>query len=678
MKQKNKMLKKRGISEIWMPYVLVIVVLVFVYQVSYLSYPGVPGNNEQWPQGWWEWVDQGLYRKSSAALVVGNLSASEHFYMPLYPFLGSLLMGVTPLHSYWLPNLLLLLGFAILFMMLVSRYIGTWLAAGTIIVSMALFEPLRLQWVIPWTSTLSAFLMMAAIFLLDQFFRMREQLGLSVRNAVINAMFFGGALGALAATRMVDFAVMAPVGLAYAFLLAHDLIRKPEKRRVLLIMGFSGMSGFLLFILILFAFNYTVYGAIVGGSYISAAQHIGFFPSTLVVKLYSQIINSYSLYGDAGQDWLSNIKIFAVSIAFLPALLVAPVRLIFKIIAMCAIIQMGIYYSYSDIVPSGTFRYYNIHYFKWLMPFLIVGMLLIIRGVWQHSCERRSYINAVIIVVVIIVIAFGIDLVKKPVSLKLVEQSDHKAIFSIAGKELDFIDIRATSDSWETIYFAKGFSVMLDGKPLLVPRDYRPHPITDGLRLLFVRPVSGDQLVLAVGNEVRLTKQIDDGNVVAGRVFFRPKWSSLAHQINTVIVGETLTFSAGGSAGRFLDKGWSVGEPWGRWVDGNEAGLSLQFLDESEDDLFITITAGGFVADKHPRSLTEVVVNNCIVARLHFNKINASPKDHLMRVPRNCIDDNGRAHVVFRNIFPISPKEVGVSDDPRRLGVGVHSLRFHY
>ena len=146
--------------------------------------------------------------------------------------------------------------------------------------------------------------------------------------------------------------------------------------------------------------------------------------------------------------------------------------------------------------------------------------------------------------------------------------------------------------------------------------------------------------------------------------------------MNPVGIGETLSFSADGAAERFLGDGWSGGESWGRWADGNEAELLLDIIDGSQEDLFMTLKAGGFVADKHPETMTEVMVNNCIVGRLRFTTANASSRDHFIRVPRPCISEGGEARIVFRNLSPVSPKQVWASDDVRRLGIGLVSIRF--
>ena len=402
-----------------------------------------------------------------------------------------------------------MLGFAISFMGLVSRYIGTWLSAAILIVGIVLFEPLRLQWIIPWTSTLAATLMMFAIFLLDRFFRFRSDGGWSLRSSAANALCFGATLGALAVTRMADFVIMAPVGLAYAFFVGRDLILGSGKLWMAVVTVIAGASGFLFFIIGLFLFNYKVYGGLFGGPYFATADSFGFFPSILPEKVYSQIIDSFPLYGEAGQDWLSNIPVFTLTLAFLPALFIAPVPRIFKLIAVTIVFQLGLYYSYSDIVPTGTFRYYNIHYFKWMMPLLLVSVVLILQGVWRRSEASRGYAGALATAGGIIVIATGVGLFHQRIPVKVLEQSDHQVVFALSQEKLDFIDIGATSDNWNAIYFAKGFTVTVDGKLLRYPRDYHPYPIPTGMRLLFVRPVSGNRLVVNIGTEVQFTQHLD-------------------------------------------------------------------------------------------------------------------------------------------------------------------------
>nr|VFK63754.1 MAG: hypothetical protein BECKUNK1418G_GA0071005_103624 [Candidatus Kentron sp. UNK]VFK70939.1 MAG: hypothetical protein BECKUNK1418H_GA0071006_104325 [Candidatus Kentron sp. UNK] len=673
MKQLNK---RHVITVSWLAYILVFGILATVYQFVYTTYYAVPRADPPW-LGWWGWVDQGLYLKSSVALAQGNFSPSEHFYMPLYPFVGSLLMAVAPQHSYWLPNLLLMLGFAVLFFVLASRYIGTWPAAVTLLAGMVLFEPLRLQWVIPWTSTLSAFLMMAAFFLLDRYLRFRETTGWPLRTATLNAVFFGFTLGALAATRTVDLAVMMPVALTYAFFVLRDLLLLSEKRLQSLAAAVAGLVGFLIPFLGWLAFNNAVYGAFFGGHYFNAAESIGFFPSTLPVKIYSQLLDSFTLHGEADQDWLSRLPLFALSLAFLPALFVLRVPLVFRVAAIVIAIQFAIYYSFADIVPTGTFRFFNIHYFKWMMPLLLGSAVVVLRqGISREGIKHWRGRVAMSTVAFMILTASAVGMGQYTVPVSVIEQSERRAVFSLPGEGLDFIDIPATNNNWNAIYFSdhfsKGFSVMLGGKRLRQPRDYHPYPIPGGMRLLFVRPITGNSLILDVGTELHFTKPLD-GLAEGVAVGFLPIWRVPENRFPIVPPSRLLTFHLGGNAGEYIGKGWSGGHKSARWINGEKADIRMRLLERPKDDLLLALKAGGFIAPPaHPETMTEVFANHCLIGRLRFTT--SDLQDHLLRLPAPCVEATGNLRLEFRNLSPESPRNLGINDDERKLGLALVSI----
>ena len=76
--------------------------------------------------------------------------------------------------------------------------------------------------------------------------------------------------------------------------------------------------------------------------------------------------------------------------------------------------------------------------------------------------------------------------------------------------------------------------------------------------------------------------------------------------------------------------------------------------------------------------MTEIIVNDCIVARVYFSITQSDPRDHIIRVPRPCIKEDGKVKISFQNLSPVSPKELGFSDDTRRLGIGVVSFSLQY
>lgn len=66
-------------------FAIFLVFLGLLYTLAYLAHPALPGNNLQYPLGWWGWFDQGKYLLSSQSFILGNFSIDKHLYPPLYP-----------------------------------------------------------------------------------------------------------------------------------------------------------------------------------------------------------------------------------------------------------------------------------------------------------------------------------------------------------------------------------------------------------------------------------------------------------------------------------------------------------------------------------------------------------------------------------------------------------------
>ena len=143
----------------------------------------------------------------------------------------------------------------------------------------------------------------------------------------------------------------------------------------------------------------------------------------------------------------------------------------------------------------------------------------------------------------------------------------------------------------------------------------------------------------------------------------------------TVRIGETIGFSKGGNGADYLLRGWASQEEWGVWTNGSEAviGMRPQFKERTAGDLLLTIEARGFVSPKHPRLAVEVFANGIKVAGWQLS-LEVGAGELVARVPRALVLEEGNLRVTFIIKNPISPKELGISDDYRRLGLGLRKM----
>lgn len=138
-----------------------------MYARLYAAHPWHPAA-ARLDQGWWTWWDQGRYLDAALAWAAGDLDPARHFYLPGYPLLAAPFIRLTPAQPFWWPDLLCLLAAMALFAALAARLAGgipfPRTLAGLLFLGTALLTPEGPDaWVIPWTTTPTAPLMLGCL-----------------------------------------------------------------------------------------------------------------------------------------------------------------------------------------------------------------------------------------------------------------------------------------------------------------------------------------------------------------------------------------------------------------------------------------------------------------------------------------------------------------------------------
>jgi len=271
-----------------------LILITVTYFVVYFNYPATPGNNPDYPLGWWGWFDQGQYQLSADALSKWDLSREKHFYPPLYPAIGAALIKLSAGHVYWSVNLICLLWFSYVFIRLsdnyVRRWVGVFLLFSSVIFNRIIFE----NFIIPWTSTLSAALIATGILGLVWFNELKSSSTKKISGWQV--IVLSTSLGLLAAVRPID-AVAVGVVIAVALIIIYwqfrteDADRVPSISRVLILVTLGASIGPIIFLV----FNYGVYGELMG-RYFNVANSNGYYFSDLPEKFVSIWLDSKSLY----------------------------------------------------------------------------------------------------------------------------------------------------------------------------------------------------------------------------------------------------------------------------------------------------------------------------------------------------------------------------------------------
>lgn len=126
------------------------------------------------------------------------------------------------------------------------------------------------------------------------------------------------------------------------------------------------------------------------------------------------------------------------------------------------------------------------------------------------------------------------------------------------------------------------------------------------------------------------------------------------------------------AANQFLGYGWSVPEPVSRWSDRGKAVVAFQIAATGPAILRLKL-APFLVSGKLDRQRLSIAVNDQVLAVLTLDKGEA--QEYSIPVPANALRAQNLLTLVLRDAE--SPKNLGLSEDTRRLGINVHWLEIY-
>ncbi len=109
----------------------------------------------------------------------------------------------------------------------------------------------------------------------------------------------------------------------------------------------------------------------------------------------------------------------------------------------------------------------------------------------------------------------------------------------------------------------------------------------------------------------------------------------------------------------FLGKGFSSGESWGRWTDGNSFSLEIKLDDYNNEDIEIVF------------SIKHIATNSPLYILVNGIATEHSFENNILRFPLKVVDKNKISiEVKFKEEIK-SPKELSRGDETRKLGLGI-------
>lgn len=136
------------------------------YFREYFHFSARPGNNPLNPLGWLGWFDQGQYLRAENAIGRLDLTATEHHYPPLYPLLAYIGGIFYKSEKFFTIDLVCFVIYMASLLSTGARVYGRVIWAVPIAIFYFYPDVTLDQWVIPWTTSLSAALqgIMVAIY----------------------------------------------------------------------------------------------------------------------------------------------------------------------------------------------------------------------------------------------------------------------------------------------------------------------------------------------------------------------------------------------------------------------------------------------------------------------------------------------------------------------------------
>jgi hypothetical protein len=136
-------------------------------------------------------------------------------------------------------------------------------------------------------------------------------------------------------------------------------------------------------------------------------------------------------------------------------------------------------------------------------------------------------------------------------------------------------------------------------------------------------------------------------------------------------IGQPINFDEKGNAAFYKTGAWSFPEAWGTWSSGTEFGLELNTDQPADSDLVFSSLVGGFVTEKQRELSAQVFVNGVRVDEWRFVFGRDTPyQTQKLTIPRSLFNKARPCAIVFRLSRATSPAELGLSRDPRKLGLG--------
>jgi hypothetical protein len=141
---------------------------------------------------------------------------------------------------------------------------------------------------------------------------------------------------------------------------------------------------------------------------------------------------------------------------------------------------------------------------------------------------------------------------------------------------------------------------------------------------------------------------------------------------SSITIGETIHVGGNPLASNFLASGWSLPEPWGVWSNAETATLIFRVHDNTNRNSYaLRAKVNPWIVNGRAKQPVTIFVNRKMVIKRELT----APEE--LSIPVRP-DTDGVVQINIRITDPVSPKQLMLSEDDRKLGIGLISLELNY
>jgi hypothetical protein len=441
----------------------------------------------------------------------------------------------------------------------------------------------------------------------------------------------------------------------------------------------GAVSGAIVGPALFIGFNLWVHGAPLG-NYLQVAGSHGFFLADLPEKFFSIWLHAQPLYGEPGTSLIEQYPWLLLSLAGLVWITLRGDFLL-RTMAFAITAFFILYLPYGDLLPSGIWRFLNIHYFKWTFPFFALFASILVAQVMRGAQGKVGWIlpTSVLVLVPLVLISLQMKMTTEPLVPKY--ESGSSLAFELPHDPIDFIDVKGATGNFDLIYFGD-HGLTLDGRALKIYRDFRLLDHGADMRLLFIRPIEGRQLILRLDPRLQLHAQ--QLNAQSGNYRFSFGLPSFAAAASASPVpaayrlNQVLDFSNQGLSYFYIGQGFSIAESQGRWTLNQQARSDLRVMDLSpEKNAQLDLTFKALLSPAKACQQVTIRLNQQQIGttRLCLQDQGDKAQDYTYAIPAGTIGKEGLVQIQIATPDSVSPSQLKMNTDERKLGVFIQSLK---